>query len=232
MCILCHYFLLSAVNKKKSTLKTIKNLLMFVSSSGQRRANFRPSLDRWMSPLNVFLLTSQVCHHTPLMLTLVSLCLKQWSHFKAAQLLVRQTQQHNLLLVSCMLASSVMLDGGIDVNMLEILLGGGDMWNRKSLVTPHFSNLWALLCRYGDILLHSRQAFRGRLRESVRGCRRVLARGGQVQLPVHHVQKPTLRLPAAAQVWQSEDLHQGVWLQEQESSNRGHVIKKLLGNVC
>lgn len=124
MCILCHYFLLSAVNKKKSTLKTIKNLLMFVSLSGQRRANFRPSLDRWMSPLNVFLLTSQVCHHTPLMLTLVSLCLKQWSHFKAAQLLIRQTQQHNLLLVSCMLASSVMLDGGIDVNMLEILLGG------------------------------------------------------------------------------------------------------------
>lgn len=36
-------------------------LNLFFSSSDLRRANFRPSLDSWMSPLSVSHLTSQVC---------------------------------------------------------------------------------------------------------------------------------------------------------------------------
>lgn len=65
--------------------------------------------------------------------------------------------------------------------------------------------------RYGDFLLCSRQALRGWLWFSVSGGRGVSPSGGQVQLPFHHLQEPALHLPAAAQIWQPEDLHQGVW---------------------
>lgn len=73
-----------------------------------------------------------------------------------------------------------------------------------------FPNSSHMLHRYGDFFLRSRQALRGRLRAGVSGDRGVSPRGGQVQLPLHHLQEPALHLPPAAQIRQPEDFHQGV----------------------
>lgn len=79
----------------------------------------------------------------------------------------------------------------------------------------HFGPVTRLLSshRYRHFLLHSCQALWGRLRAGVGGGRGVSPRGGQVQLPLHHLQEPALHLPLSAQVRQPEDLHQGVWSQ-------------------
>lgn len=84
--------------------------------------------------------------------------------------------------------------------------------NRNTATEVWFPNSCALSPRYGDFLLRSRQALRGRLRAGVSGGRGVSPRGSQVQLPLHLLQEPALHLPPAAQIWQPEDLHQGACL--------------------
>lgn len=72
-----------------------------------------------------------------------------------------------------------------------------------------FHNSCALCSRHSYVLLRPRQAFWGRLRTGLNGDRGVSPRRGQVQLSIHHLQESAVCLPAAAQVWQPEDLHQG-----------------------
>lgn len=85
-----------------------------------------------------------------------------------------------------------------------------DFWGEKKMIenwTILFRN--ALCSRHSYVLLRARQAFWGLLRTGLDGDRGVPPRRGQVQLSIHHLQEPAVCLPAAAQVWQPEDLHQG-----------------------